>query len=115
MLILSGSSAESAAVAAPPTDEELLEALELSAFRYFLEVFNPANGLVADTTRSGSPCSIRIAVDAEGKVIEEIAVDGSGEVSLACMKAIGKWQFSPILEEGKPRPYRGEISFRVPR
>ena len=63
----------------------------------------------------GSPCSIRIAVDAEGKVIEEIAVEGSGEVSLACMKAIGKWQFSPILEEGKPRPYRGEISFRVPR
>ena len=63
---------------------------------------------------SGSPCSIRIAVDAEGKLIEEIAVEGSGELSLACMKAIGKWQFSPILEEGKPRPYRGEISFRVP-
>jgi hypothetical protein len=43
---------------------------------------------------SGSPCSIRIAVDAEGKVIEEIAVEGSGEVSLACMKAIGKWQMA---------------------
>jgi hypothetical protein len=38
---------------------------------------------------ASSPCRIRIAVDAEGKVIEEIAVDGSGEVSLACMKAIG--------------------------
>jgi hypothetical protein len=63
---------------------------------------------------SGSPCSIRIAVDAEGEVIEQIAVEGSGKVSLACMTAIGKWQFSPILEEGKPRPYRGEISFRAP-
>jgi Gram-negative bacterial TonB protein C-terminal len=63
---------------------------------------------------SGSPCNIRIAVDAEGKVIEQIAVAGCGEASLACMKAIGKWQFSPMLKEGKPRPYRGEISFRVP-
>ena len=63
---------------------------------------------------SGSPCSIRIAVDAEGKLIEQIPVEGSGDVALACMKAIGRWQFSPIVEDGKPRPYRGEISFRVP-
>jgi hypothetical protein len=41
-------------------DEELLDALELSAFRYFLETVNPANGLVADTSRPASPCSIAV-------------------------------------------------------
>ena len=39
-------------------DEELLDRIQLSAFRYFLENVNPANGLVADTTRQGSPSSI---------------------------------------------------------
>jgi hypothetical protein len=63
---------------------------------------------------SGSPCSVRIAVDADSKVIEQIAVEGAGEVSQACMNAIGKWQFSPILEDGKPRPYRAEVKFQVP-
>ncbi len=43
-----------------PRDEELLDRLESSAFRYFLETVNPANGLVADTTRNGSPCSIAV-------------------------------------------------------
>jgi hypothetical protein len=47
-------------VARAPRDEELLEALELSAFRYFLETVNSANGLVADTTRHASPCSIAV-------------------------------------------------------
>ena len=75
---------------------------------------NMTGPVFPDGSPSGSRCSIRIAVDAEGKLIEEIAVDGSGEVALACMKAIGKWQFSPFVEEGKPLPYRGEISFRVP-
>jgi len=41
-------------------DEELLDKLEFSAFRYFLETVNPANGLVADTTRRDSPCSIAV-------------------------------------------------------
>jgi hypothetical protein len=41
-------------------DEDLLERLEFSAFRYFLETVSSANGLVADTTRQGSPCSIAV-------------------------------------------------------
>jgi hypothetical protein len=41
-------------------DNELLDRLEFSAFRYFLEAVNPANGLAADRTRPGSPCSIAV-------------------------------------------------------
>jgi hypothetical protein len=39
-------------------DDELLDRFQLAAFRYFLENVNPSNGLVADTTRDGWPCSI---------------------------------------------------------
>src|ERR1700689_4478122 len=41
-------------------DEALLQRFAFGAFRYFLENVNPANGLVADTTRQGSPCSIAV-------------------------------------------------------
>jgi hypothetical protein len=41
-------------------DETLLDGLQRAAFGYFLEAVNPANGLVADTTRDGSPCSIAV-------------------------------------------------------
>ena len=42
------------------TDEALLDALQRAAFGYFLEAVNPANGLVADTSRKNSPCSIAV-------------------------------------------------------
>jgi hypothetical protein len=41
-------------------DDELLDRLERAAFGYFLEEINPANGLVADTSRGGSPASIAV-------------------------------------------------------
>ena len=41
-------------------DDALLDRFQRSAFGYFLEHYNPANGLVADTSRSGSPCSIAV-------------------------------------------------------
>ncbi len=41
-------------------DEALLQRFAFGAFRYFLENVNPENGLVADTTREGSPCSIAV-------------------------------------------------------
>jgi hypothetical protein len=65
------------------------------------------------TASPGATCSIRIAVDADGQVIEQIAMDCHG-LAQPCMNAIGKWRFSPIMEDGKPRPYRAEIAFRVP-
>lgn len=41
-------------------DEELLDRFQRAAFAYFLEQFNAENGLVADTSRAGSPCSIAV-------------------------------------------------------
>lgn len=42
------------------TDDELLDGLERAAFGYFLHCVNPANGLVADTSRKDSPASIAV-------------------------------------------------------
>ena len=49
-------------LADPPveTDEALLDRFQHAAFGYFLETFNPANGLSPDNTRPGSPCSIAV-------------------------------------------------------
>jgi hypothetical protein len=42
------------------TDEALLDRLERAAFAYFPEATNPSNGLIADTSRANSPCSIAV-------------------------------------------------------
>ena len=49
-------------MAEPPaqSDEELLDRFQRAAFGYFLEQFNPENGLVADTSRAGAPASIAV-------------------------------------------------------
>lgn len=41
-------------------DDELLDHLQRGAFGYFADQTNPANGLVADTSRTGSPSSIAV-------------------------------------------------------
>ena len=46
--------------ASPLTDEALLDDLQRAAFGYFKQAVNPANGLVADTSRENSPCSIAV-------------------------------------------------------
>ena len=43
-----------------PTDETLLDDLQRAAFGYFVQTVNPANGLVADTSRANSPVSIAV-------------------------------------------------------
>jgi hypothetical protein len=42
------------------SDEELLDRLQRGAFAYFDEYSNFDNGLVADTSRAGAPCSIAV-------------------------------------------------------
>ena len=42
------------------SDDLMLDRLQHAAFNYFLKMSNPANGLVADTTRQGSPASIAV-------------------------------------------------------
>jgi hypothetical protein len=44
----------------PPPDEVLLDGLQRAAFGYFVRAANPANGLVADTSREDSPASIAV-------------------------------------------------------
>lgn len=75
---------------------------------------NTVDPIFPSGTASGAFCNVRIAVDIDGKVIEEIAGDETPGLGIVCMSAIGKWHFSPILEEGKPRPYRAEITFHAP-
>ena len=59
----------------------------------------------------GTVKSELIAVDADGKVIEVIS---TGEVhGVDCLAAIGQWKFSPIMENGQPRPYRAQIDFHL--
>src|SRR5262252_4207537 len=41
-------------------DAALVDRLQRGAFAYILRYSNPANGLVADTSRAGSPCSIAV-------------------------------------------------------
>ena len=45
---------------AETSDRELVERLQRAAFSYFTEYANDENGLVADTSRTGSPCSIAV-------------------------------------------------------
>lgn len=42
------------------SDEVWLEGVERAAFEYFRQYVDPANGLVPDTSREGSPCSIAV-------------------------------------------------------
>ena len=42
------------------SDEVMLDRLQQSAFGYFLKASNPQNGLIADTSREGSPSSIAV-------------------------------------------------------
>ena len=46
----------------PPveSDDALLDRFQRAAFGYFLDYGNPANGLVADTSRDGAPASIAV-------------------------------------------------------
>ena len=41
-------------------DEALLDGIQRAAFGYFQNGLNPANGLIADTSRENSPCSIAV-------------------------------------------------------
>lgn len=50
---------DSAALAALP-DDALLDRLQRGAFAYITDYANVQNGLIADTSRSGSPCSIAV-------------------------------------------------------
>src|SRR6476620_4164339 len=58
--LLPNPGAASMANVGPSDGEVLLEGVEQAAFGNFRKSVNPANGLVADTTRDHWPCSIAV-------------------------------------------------------
>jgi hypothetical protein len=63
---------------------------------------------------SGTTYSLWAAIDSDGNLIEAIAEQGPPALWKPCYEAIRKWHFSPIMENGQPRPYRAEIKCQVP-
>lgn len=63
---------------------------------------------------SGNTCAVRLAIDSDGQIIEQIAGDCVPGLFSACSKAVGQWKFDPIVKDGKALPYRAEVAFRVP-
>lgn len=63
---------------------------------------------------SGTLYTLWAAVDSDGTLIEVIPAEGIPGLFQPCYQALQKWHFSPIIENGQPRPYRAEIKFRVP-
>jgi hypothetical protein len=63
---------------------------------------------------SGATSTYRVAIDSDGRLIEAIAGEGPPKLSSAFYQAITHWKFNPLLQNGEPLPYRGEIIFRVP-
>jgi Gram-negative bacterial TonB protein C-terminal len=74
---------------------------------------NRVEPLVPPGVENGASKTIWVAVDSDGQVIEEIAAEGSPELTIPCMDALKKWQFKPMMENGQPRPYRAKIVFVV--
>jgi hypothetical protein len=65
-------------------------------------------------TASGASCTVRIAIDDQGNLIEAIAGEGTPGLFGPCYQAVKMWQFHPILQDGQPRPYRAELVFHAP-
>ena len=74
-----------------PADEAMLDGLQRAAFGYFLKQINPCNGLIADTSRPGSPASIAVvgfALSAYTVAVERgwLARDDAVQRSLAALR-----------------------------
>jgi hypothetical protein len=81
----------SAADVRPDDSKSLLDGIEHAAFGYFRQAVNPANGLVADTTRDHWPCSIAVvgfALSVYPVAVERgwVSRDEAVELSLAALR-----------------------------
>lgn len=84
------------------TDDEVLDRHQRLAFDYFLRNRNPANGLHADTSRSGSPISIAVVgfALASYPVAVERGWIGRDEAVAHCLAALHFFQHSD--QSGSP-------------
>ncbi|HEV2464636.1 MAG TPA: energy transducer TonB [Acidobacteriaceae bacterium] len=73
---------------------------------------NPVSPAVAGTFQPGTTFKMRVAVDSDGQIIEEIVVEGPPDLFEPCDAALKHWQFKPIIASGQPRPYRGLVEFK---
>jgi len=64
------------------------------------------------TVPPGTTYTLRIAVDSDGQIIEQIPVAGPWQLFAPCDKALKSWHFKPVMENGQPRPYRGLLEFK---
>jgi TonB family protein len=64
--------------------------------------------------KAGTTCHWRVAVDADGRLIEAIA-DRCGGTSMASYEALKNWSFRQLVIRGHAVPYRGEVIFTVPQ
>jgi hypothetical protein len=91
------------------SDEEMLDRLQRAAFGYFQRTVNPANGLVADTTREGAPCSIAVvgfALTAWAIAVERGWMDREQAVDLV-LAALNFFYDSPQDENPAATGYKG--------
>jgi len=65
------------------------------------------------TAPAGTTYTLRAAIDSDGRLIEVIAGEGPPKLFQPCYEALKQWHFSPVLQNGEPRPYRAEIIFQV--
>lgn len=88
--------------AEPLTDEEMRK---MAA--------TPVNPVVpSGTVPPGTDFQLRVAVDSDGQIIEEIIKEGPWQLFGPCDTALKRWHFKPIMENGQPRPYRGLVEFK---
>src|SRR5580698_514758 len=91
------------------SDEELLDRFHRSAFGYFQEAVNKANGLVADTSRNGSPSSIAVvgfALSCYPIAVERgwMAWEDAQALTLAALRFFGN---SPQHDKPDATGYKG--------
>ena len=82
------------------------------------EVRKLATNIVEPVVKPGTvpPDSVYklwMAVDSDGIVIEQIAAGGPSQLAGPCGQALKQWHFSPLLENGQPRPYRAQVVFHI--
>ncbi|MGO4209357.1 hypothetical protein AB4043_00840, partial [Terriglobus sp. YAF25] len=61
----------------------------------------------------GTTYSLWAAIDSDGQVIEAMTGDGPHELWGPCYDAMRSWHFSPLMENGQPRPYRANFIFHI--
>ena len=87
----------------------MLDVLERQAFGYFARATNPRNGLIADSSREGAPCSI--AATGLGLAAYVVGVERGflprREAAVRTLTALRFFRDSPQGEEADATGYRG--------